>query len=432
MLTALGIALFVLGILVSIALHEVGHLVPAKRSGVKVTQYMVGFGPTLWSTRRGETEYGVKWIPLGGYIRMIGMFPPAPGADPRRLRRASTGPFAQLVEDARTASLEEIAPGDEPRTFYRQPVRRKLLIMLGGPLMNLLLAAVLFTLVLSVIGVPTSAPLSQVGTRLATVSSCVLPPGANRACVPGDRPTPAAAAGLRPGDTIVGFEGEPVDQWEELSSRIRQAGGRTVSLRVERDGQSRDVPVALTTTPREGQQVGFLGVSPQSPPPVLQRRPLGDVPALMWNFTVLTGKAMLGIPQRMVGVWEAAFGGAERDPMGPIGVVGVSRIGGEVAAMPDVPVSFKAVEFLNLLASLNMALFVFNLLPLLPLDGGHAAGALWEGLRRTLARVRGRPDPGPVDVARLLPLAYGVAVLLVGMSVLLLYADVVNPIRYGG
>ena len=142
-LTVLGIVAFALGLLLSVALHEIGHLVPAKLFGVKVSQYMVGFGHTVWSRRRGETEYGVKAIPLGGYVRRVGMFPPEPGDDPRQLRRASTGPFQALIEDARRASKEEIKPGDEDRVFYRKAWWKKLIVMLGGPAMNVLIAAVL-------------------------------------------------------------------------------------------------------------------------------------------------------------------------------------------------------------------------------------------------------------------------------------------------
>ncbi|MDP9397131.1 MAG: site-2 protease family protein [Actinomycetota bacterium] len=426
MLSALGIVLFALGILASIALHEVGHLVPAKRSGVKVTQYMVGFGPTLWSRRRGETEYGLKWIPLGGYIRMIGMFPPGRADHPGSLRRSSTGPFFQMVEDARTASREEIAPGDEHRAFYRLPVRRKLLIMLGGPVMNLLIAAVLFTVVLSAVGTPRF-------TNVIEPAACVLPATAQRACAPGDPVAPSARAGLQSGDRIVAVSGRPVEDYEALTREIRPAADREVLLTVERGGQRLDVPVQLTRTARPSEEdpqrlveVGFLGISPAGTE--LAREPIAAVPARMWDFTVRTAEALVSIPQRMVGVWNAAFGGAERDVNGPIGVVGVTRIGGEVAAIEQ-PLAYKVSAFLGLLASLNMALFVFNLLPLLPLDGGHVAGALWEGLRRQVAAWRHRPDPGPVDVARMLPVAYTVALLLVSMSALLLYADIVNPIR---
>jgi membrane-associated protease RseP (regulator of RpoE activity) len=430
-LFAIGIVLFAVGILLSIALHEVGHLVPAKKFGVKVTQYMVGFGPTLWSTRRGETEYGLKWIPLGGYIRMIGMFPPGKDGTPRS---GLTGMQA-LIADARHQSAAEVQPGDEDRVFWKLPVPKRLVIMFGGPVMNLVIAAVLFTITLTMFGTP------EPTTSVARVSPCIVEVTADQAtppeCTAEDEPTPAAAAGLQEGDTIVAYDGREPTSWEQLQDWIRSAPGQTVTLTMLRDGETLDVPVTLATVDRppvddpdgERTPVGFLGMTPSFE---LEQASITEVPGFMWDFAIRSGQAILSIPARMVGVWEAAFGGGERDPEGPIGVVGVSRIGGEIASFEEVPLSWKAADFLNLLASLNMALFLFNMIPLLPLDGGHIAGALYEGGRRQVARIRGRPDPGPVDVARMLPVAYSVAVLLIGMSALLLYADVVNPIRIGG
>ncbi len=167
----LGVLFMAAGVAVSIALHEVGHLVPAKRFGVRVTQYMVGFGPTVWSRRRGETEYGVKAIPLGGYIRMIGMFPPRAGDPEGTLRASSTGRFSQLMDEARAASLEEVRPGDEDRVFYRLSVPKKVLVMMGGPLMNLLIGIVLLTVLVTVHGVLTP----QKGAEVASVAQCVVP-----------------------------------------------------------------------------------------------------------------------------------------------------------------------------------------------------------------------------------------------------------------
>jgi membrane-associated protease RseP (regulator of RpoE activity) len=439
-----GVLVIVLGVGLSIALHEIGHLVPAKYFGVKTTQYMVGFGPTLWSTKRGETEYGLKWIPLGGYIRMVGMFPPVPG---RPVRADTTGRWSLLAEQARTESQREIGDVPKERLFYTKPVWQRLIIMLGGPTMNLVIAVVLLTLIMVGYGMPEQT------TKLSSVSKCVIPASApvDRACAPTDPAAPAAAAGLRPNDTIVSFDGTPISSWEQVRQEIAGAGGRTVSLGILRDGQQQTVSVTPVANERyvtdadglavlgsDGkrltERVGFLGVTPTS---ATVKQPFSAVPAQLGDYLGKTAGVVLRIPQKMVGVAQAAFGSAERDPNGPISIVGVSRVAGEVASAEspaDVTTTTvdRFVSLLSLIMSLNLALFIFNLIPLLPLDGGHAAGAIWEGLRRQIARVRQRPDPGPVDVARALPIAYGVASLLIGMSVLLIYADLVRPIKLGG
>jgi membrane-associated protease RseP (regulator of RpoE activity) len=439
-----GVLVIVVGVALSIALHEIGHLVPAKRFGVKTTQYMVGFGPTVWSTKRGETEYGVKWIPLGGYIRMVGMFPPVAG---RPVRADSTGRLALLAEQARSESQREIGDVPTERLFYAKPVWQRLIIMLGGPTMNLIIAIVLLTGIMVGYGMP------EQSTQLASVSQCVIPATApaGQTCRPTDPAAPAAAAGLKPGDTIVSFEGKPVDDWAQVRNAIAAAPGKTLSLGIERDGKPLTVSVSPVSNVRyvldgdnqpvvgsDGQRlterVGFLGVTPTT---VNVKQSVTAVPAVLGDYLGKTAGVVLRIPQKMVGVAQAAFGGAERDPNGPMSIVGVSRVAGEVASA-DSPSDIttttldRFVGLLSLIMSLNLALFIFNLVPLLPLDGGHAAGAIWEGLRRQIARARHRPDPGPVDVARALPIAYGVASLLIGMSVLLIYADLVHPIKLGG
>lgn len=430
MLTAIGIIAFVLAILFSIAWHELGHFLPAKKFGVKVTQYMIGFGPTLWSRTRGDTEYGVKAIPLGGYIKMIGMFPPGKDGKVR-----SSGRIAALVEDARRQSAAEVlTPEDERRTFYRLSVPKKLTVMFGGPVMNLILAAVLFTVMFVGFGTPAST------LTVESVTPCVPTQSSpSGKCGPGSVPSPAAAAGLKPGDTIVSFNGTPVGSWSQLSQAIHATPvGSNIQFIVRRGGSDQTLRATLAgvspsfvsgTEGTAGAEVAFLGLSPTVQ---LVRQPISSVPERMWELTTASVNAMIAIPAKMVGVSKAAFGGAERDPTGPIGVVGVTRISGDVAGSSEIPPSWKVAQVIGLVASLNLFLFLFNLIPLLPLDGGHIAGAVWEGLRRQLARWRGRPDPGPVDVARALPIAYAVSFLLIGMSVLLLYADVVNPVQLGG
>ena len=425
----IGVLIFFFGIMASIALHEVGHLVPAKRFGVRVTQYMVGFGPTVWSKVRGETEYGVKAIPLGGYIRMVGMFPARRAPDGELVFSAtSTGPFQSMIEDARQSSMTEISDGEEHRAFYALSVPKKLVIMLGGPCMNLFLAIVLFTLALAVVGV------AEPTTKVESVAECV-PQAGSDSCAPSDPESPAAIAGLQPGDVIVAVNGQQPQSWEELVQWVQAEGGESLTLAVDRDGQVRDVEVDVAVAEREDPdnadatiEAGYLGVSST----IEQvRQPVTAVPGRIWDFVALSAKAVVSIPSKMAGVWQAAFSGEERDVTGPVSVVGVGIFSAEVAEQPA-PIGWKSGSMLLLLASLNMALFLFNLIPLLPLDGGHVAGALYEGGRRQIAKRRGLPDPGPVDVARLLPVAYTVAVLLIAFSGLLIYADIVNPIRLGG
>jgi membrane-associated protease RseP (regulator of RpoE activity) len=424
-----GAVIFFVGLMLSIALHELGHLSFAKLFGVRTTQYMVGFGPTMWSRHKGETEYGVKWVPFGGYIRMIGMLPPRKEDAPGRVRRLTTGPFQGLIDSARGAALEEVRPSDGNRVFYAKPWWQKLLIMTGGPAMNILLAMVFFGVVLMGFGA------FEAKTTVSAVNACVLPANVQQDCnSPQAQPGPAAQAGIRPGDTFVSFGATKVKNGDQLRDLIRGSAGKTVPIVVKRDGQ----PVTLTlhpipnqvqsdTDPNKLQTVGFLGV-------VFERARTPQGPGAVWDqmtfMATRTVTALVHLPEKMVGVAKAAFG-AERDPNGPVGIVGVSRIGGEIAAAPA-PTSDKIAEFLGLLASFNFAIGVFNLIPLLPLDGGHIAGALWEGVKRGFARIARRPDPGHVDVAKALPLAYGMAAILVVMGVLLAYADVVNPIRIGG
>ncbi len=433
----IGVLVLVLGVLVSIALHEVGHMVPAKRFGVRVSQYMVGFGPTLWSRTRGEPEYGIKAIPAGGYVRLIGMYPTpeAVGSPPVR------GFFSRMAADAREASAEEILPGQDHRAFYRLSTPKKLVVMLGGPVMNLVIAVVLLAVTFVGIGTPASS------TTLASVSACVLPADSTATeCTDSDPAAPGAAAGLLPGDTVVSYDGVAIDSWDELSGLIRGSADEAVPIVVERDGEQ----VALTVTPvvadrpvvdDDGQvvtddagatvtsSVGFLGISPGTE---LQRQPVSEVLTVTGDAVWQTVKAVVTLPANIGSVAQAAFGG-QRDDTGVLGPVGIARLAGSVASTdtPGVGIAERVASILSLLASLNIALFVFNLVPLVPLDGGHIAAALWEGIKRQVARLRKLPRPRPADAARLQPLALAVFVLLGGVGVLLAYADIVNPVLGG-
>jgi len=426
---AAGVIVFFIGVMASIALHEVGHMLPAKRFDVKVTQYFVGFGKTLWSVRRGETEYGVKAIPLGGFVKLVGMIPPPKGAEPTKVRNTNTGMFTQLIADARHAEYEHVRPGEEHRLFYRKPWWQKLIVMASGPLVNVAIAAILFTVVISGFGVP------QATTTVDLVSECVIPASEDgRECEPADPAAPAAAAGLQPGDAILAFNGTQVTSWDQLTGLIRANSDGAAEIVVERAGASLTLNTNTLVSSRRDlddpdafEDVGFLGVVPTQ---VVVREGIGAVGSTMWRYTKATGEAIAHLPQRMVAVADAAFGGVRRQDS-PVSVVGASRVAGEMVSYEEVPWSQRLAGLIGLLAAVNLFVALFNFIPLLPLDGGHIVGALWEAIRRGIARLRGRPDPGFVDVGKLLPVAYVVGALLMIMGVLLVYADIVNPVRLG-
>ena len=441
----LGVLAVVVLIGVSIALHELGHLVPAKRFGVRCTKYMIGFGPTIWSRVRGGTEYGIKAIPLGGYVKMIGMIPPRPGDAPGQLRPSTTGRMS-IVEQARADSMDEIEPGDEDKVFYKLPVAKKIIVMLGGPLMNLAVAVVLLTVLVSGIGLPTVVPkLSAIATCVPSAAPTVSKPQPE--CVAGDAAAPAAQAGLRTGDRIVEVDGAPVTLWSEVTAKIRSAAGRSLTLTVERTGERLTIvtPTALVERAAytaEGkarlnpdgtlltERVGYLGAVATTDFVAL---PATEVPMVFGRLVSSVASSLATFPEKLVGVAKTLVGQAERDPEGPVSVVGVGRAGGEIAAGSLASGGPKGLiyQFLWLVLGLNLMLFFFNLLPVLPLDGGQVVGAVWEGIKRTWARITGRPDPGYVDVAKGLPIAYAVSVLLIGMTLMLAVADLVKPISLG-
>lgn len=431
LMTVLGIVIFVLGLLFSIAWHELGHLTWAKIFKIRVPQYMVGFGPTIWSRKKGDTEYGLKAIPMGGYIRMIGMFPP--GADGRITAR-STSPWRSMIEDARAASYEELLPGDESRLFYTRKPWQRVIVMFAGPFMNLILAFGLFLTLFMGIGVPTT------NLTVQTVPACVLPVTAKTTTCPvNPTPSPAAAAGIKAGDTFVSFDGKPLSSYTQLQGYIRSSPNQTVSIVVERAGKLVPLTASLVTNtlpaedshgnPTSGPpvKVGFLGITPQSP---VTQMTLGQSFNQMGDSARAGLSGIAALPSKIPALWGSAFEGKARTADQPVGIVGVARVGGDVFAMKAPLVDRFAVE-IQLLAGLNLSLFLLNMLPLLPLDGGHIAGALWESLRRTAARVFRRPDPGHFDVAKLMPVAYVVAGVFLCFTVLVMIADVVNPVKIG-
>jgi membrane-associated protease RseP (regulator of RpoE activity) len=411
---AAGVIIFALGILLSVCLHEFGHLLTAKRFGMKATQYFAGFGPTLWSFRRGETEYGFKAIPAGGFVKIVGMTP-----------------------------LEELSEEDRPRAFYRFPLWQRTVVLIAGSMTHFLIALVLFFFAAWTTGLPNLATLSFDQTKaapvLGSVSACAVQgweldkDGALRGCRPGDPVGPAKAAGLLPGDKIVSLDGTPVATYGDLVKTIRGADPGPVTVVYVRDGEQRTTTMDLVAAQRPPADdpkgklaaVSFAGITVAGPKGILHY-PVAEAPAAsVWYLGQTFQQTFTAIghfPSRIPVLFQAISGG-QRSADSPVSVVGAARLGGESFQLGAI------VVFLMLLAELNVFIGVFNLLPLLPLDGGHVAVAWYEGVRSWWAARRGKPDPGRVDYNKLLPLTYAVVLLFVGLTVLTLTADIVNPIK---
>jgi len=441
LLYSVGVLVFALGLLASIALHEVGHMVPAKKFGVKVTQYMVGFGPTLWSRKKGDTEYGLKAVPLGGYIRMIGMVPPrADGSRSRWPRRMATA-----IEDFRQVSRAEVQPGDQDREFYRLTPGKKMIVMLGGPTMNLIIFLVLFFFLITTLGTPQNHETTTIGD----ISKCVVPADSTDAGTgkcPANAPKTPALGVLKPGDTFESINGVEIKTWPQLLSIVRPSAGKPLDVVVRRGG--RDVAVTITPVANKNyvdangtklQTVGFIGFSSKIHH-YYEAVPITGVPGKIGDQIQLGVSALGKYPEKIKSLWGTVFEGKQRDPAGAVGVVGIGRISGDYARSDLLSMQDKVFVLINLLAGVNLLLFFFNLLPLLPLDGGHVAGALVESVKRGRARLQARRHPEAaasrspifVDTAQMLPVMYGVASVLVLLTLLTLYADIVKPINVGG
>ena len=419
----LGILIFLVGIAVSVGLHELGHYLPAKKFGVEVRQFMIGFGPTIFSRRRGETEFGVKAFPLGGYILMSGMYPPA--------KKPYRGLFANWINEARR-EVESQENVSEERKFYRLSGPKKITIMLGGPVMNLLLGTLLIVASLSGIGT------LQNSLTVDQVYPC-MESAVESECPEGSAATPAKLAGLQSGDEVKAVNGQTVSSWQEVTALLEDNSSST--LTVERNGT--DVTINITPVFMERavyDSLGNLELDAQGNPvtelsPVLGIRllgvtkPVGLDQSLSYAGASLASMAafILELPQQIYEVTLSTVGITERDPYGAVSIVGVGQLAGELTSA-DIGIDAKLSSLLLLLGSLNLVLFVFNLVPLLPLDGGHVVGAVYESAkRRVVKQFRGK-DPGPIDTAKALPLAYFVWVVLIFTGILLILADLINPI----
>jgi membrane-associated protease RseP (regulator of RpoE activity) len=388
----LGVVIFVLALLVSVMLHETGHFVMAKRFHMKATKYFVGFGQTLWSRQRGETEYGIKVLPLGGFVKIIGM-----------------------------TSLEEVDPADEARSFRRQPAWQRAIVLVAGSFMHFALAFVLLFILAVGIGVPNTPTIGAISHCLPQTVKALN----SGVCARGLPNSPAGQAGLRAQDKIVAIAGRPVSNWTQVGNVIRvQPAGHPVAVVVDRAGKRLTLSVTPGTVP--GRKGSYLGIDDQ----LFQRvGPVSGVAYAGSTFAEVieqSGQAAAKLPAAIPDLFakdRSKTAGANVSS-----IVGAADDAGQVVQAGG-GWQFTVSALLLIVISLNIFVGAFNLLPLLPLDGGHLAIVFYERIRAWLARLRGRPDPGMVDLQKLIPVSVGVFAVLVGLGLVLIAADIVNPVH---
>jgi membrane-associated protease RseP (regulator of RpoE activity) len=372
----LGTFAFVIALLLSVMVHEFGHYLTAKKFGMKVTEFFLGFGKRIWSFTRGETEFGIKAIPAGGYCRIEGMTP-----------------------------RDEMPAGEESRAFYGASTLQKLIVLGAGSFAHFVIG---FLLIFSILfGVGVNALLSDI-TQVSPNSA-------------------AAAAGFQPGDKITSINGKKVTNWYEDSQAIRDSQGKELTFTVLRDGN--EISISAAPTYIESDKRYVLGVVTK-----VGTKREGFVTSITESLRatgVLTresAKALVALPTKVPQLIRQTFGGEERDPNGLVGVVGAARVSGDAVSSNKLNNTERFGTFLLLVASLNIFVGLFNLLPLLPLDGGHMAVAIADEIRAFLARLRGRPRPAAIDVNVLTPVTMGVFAVLAVLTVILLIADIFNPV----
>ena len=374
----LGILAFVVALLLSVMVHEFGHYITARKYGMWVSEFFVGFGKRIWSVQRGETEFGVKAIPAGGYCKIEGMSP-----------------------------NDEMPVGQEDRAFYKVSSGKKLVVLGAGSFLHFVLGFVLlFTL------------FAGIGTnQVLPVIYEVVPNSA------------AQAAGIQVGDEIVSINGKRVTEWYKDVEVIRESQGRELSLVLNRNGEEIAVTASARLTDLDGTKRYVLGIVNDVG---LKRSGLlvsiRNSATVTKSFLVESVKSLGKLPEKIPALWGATVRGEERDPNGLVGVVGVARVSGEAVGSDKLTVMERLATFVLIVASLNIFVGVFNLLPILPLDGGHMAVAIADSIRAFFARLRGRPRPAPIDVTVLTPITMVVFVVLATLTLLLLVADVINPV----
>jgi membrane-associated protease RseP (regulator of RpoE activity) len=393
----IGWVIFIVALLLSVMLHETGHFVLAKRFGMPVTRYFVGFGPTIWSTWRNGTEYGIKALPLGGFVKIVGMH-----------------------------SLDDPDdPADEPRSFRRQAAWKRIAVLVAGSFMHFLLAFLLIAGLALGVGIA-----GDNDTQMGTVSSCVpvsLTAYNNSSCTGSTQASPAKQAGLRVGDTVTAFDGQPVSTWNQLDNAIKAAHpGQAVTLTVRRDGQ----PVTLhaTLASVSGRSGAYLGIAPAVVFQIASPWGAIDYAGVTFGQTLAgSAHAVASLPAAIPKLFSKDRSSTAGGQVGS--VVGAAEATSQVVSA-NFGWQYKVSLVLLIIASLNIFIGAFNLLPLLPMDGGHVAAILYERIRAWFARLRGRPDPGLVDMAKLVPVSFSLFVVLIFFSVAVVLADIVNPVNF--
>ena len=388
----IGVIAFIFALLFSVMVHEFGHYITAKRFGMRVTEFFLGFGKRIWSTQRGETEFGIKAIPAGGYCKISGMSP-----------------------------REELPEEVKERAFFKASTGQKLIVLGAGSALHFVLGfLLLFTLFA---GIGTSRVLSVVAEVLPCVPSGI-------ECSPSDPISPATISGLPPGDRVVGINGKTNLSWEEITPILRASAGKEISLEIIRNGESISIRLIPAKRIVDGETRGFLGVINEFGQ--VRESPITALgSSVEATSQIFTGsiKSLIGLPAQIPDLVGQTFLGKERNADGLVGIVGVARVSGETASSGNLTTGEKFATLVLIVASLNIFVGIFNLIPILPLDGGHMAVAIYEGARRRIYKVRGKSDPGPVDVEKLTPITVVVFALLIVLTLLLLAADILNPIN---
>jgi membrane-associated protease RseP (regulator of RpoE activity) len=391
----LGWLIFLFVLMFSVLWHETGHFVMAKKFGMKATRYFVGFGPTLWSMRRGETEYGIKALPLGGFVKIIGM-----------------------------TSLDEVDPEDEPRSFRRAPGWQRVVVLVAGVAMNFVLAAVLIFVLALTIGIGNDNT-TQVGAIVPCVPANVHLLRTGASCNSHEARSPAVTTGLfKVGDRIISFNGVKVNSFTQLTKMTEAAPGREATYTVDRDGRTLTFHIRLARVPGAGD---FLGLGAAT---VFQRAsPVGAIQYVGTAYNEEIGGTASALAHLPSGLGDFFSKNRASTAEGNVGsIYGAARQTGQAVAA-NVGWNNKLSFIILIAASLNMVLGVANMLPLLPMDGGHVAVVVWERIRAWFARLRGRADPGLVDYSKLVPVSFSIFLVLVAFSAILIYADIVNPVN---